>query len=147
MKDERLSKTKDRPTREGTRSDARPARVPINGDKNILTVTGVRPDYHPCWVNEAMVPRFLDAGYTFVDNDVSFGTHHVQQANPLGARYARNVGMGVTAYLMEIPQKFYDEDRDAEEAERKANESTMRRTARSEGLDHGDLMISRGRLE
>lgn len=142
MKDERLVKTENRPTRKDTRSEARPQRVPINGDKNILGVTGIREGYHGCWVNENLVPRFLDAGYTFVENDVSFGSYHVQQANPLGARYARNVGLGVTAYLMEIPQEYYDQDRAAEAEEITQMESSIKRRARSEGLDHGDLSFN-----
>lgn len=76
---------------------------------------------------------------------MSFGSFHVQQANPLGALYAKNMGMGVTAYLMEIPEEYYNEDRDAEAESIAAAEASMKRTARSEGLDHGDLSITIGR--
>lgn len=145
MKDERINKTQNRPTREDTRAEARPKRVPINGEGDILNVTGIRDGYHACWVNEKNVPLYQRAGYSFVENEVSFGSFHVQQANPLGALYAKNMGMGVTAYLMEIPEEYYNEDRDAEAESIAAAEASMKRTARSEGLDHGDLSITIGR--
>lgn len=147
MADERLSKTLNRPTSRDTRAEGRPERVPINGIKNILGVSGIRPGYHACWVNETNVPTYMEAGYTFVDNDVSFGSYHVQQANPLGARYARNVGLGITAYLMELPEEYYLADREAEAREVDAIEQSMKREAQSQGLDHGDLTLSRGRTE
>lgn len=145
MKDERVVKTENRPTREDTRAQARPQRVAINGGADILAVKGIRPGFSACWVNEKNVPRYLDAGYTFVDNEVSFGTQHVNQANPHGARYARNVGNQVTAYLMELPKEYWEEDREKEASEIDAIESSMKRDARALGLDHGDLSIHRGR--
>jgi hypothetical protein len=147
MKDERLIKTLNRPTSQDTRASARPERVPISGIKNIIGVSGIRGGFHACWVNEPNVPAYQAAGYTFVENDVSFGSHHVQQANPLGARYARNMGLGTIAYLMEIPQEYYDSDRDLEAKEVDDIEASMKREARSLGLDHGDIALSRGRIE
>lgn len=145
MKDERLIKTTNRPTREDTRAENRPERQPISGSKNLLNVRGVRDGFHACWVNEPNVPAYQAAGYTFVDNDVTFGATHVQQANPLGARYAKNVGLGMIAYLMEIPIEYYNEDRAKEAEEVDAVEASIKRDARSEGLDHGDLSINFGR--
>jgi len=142
MKDERLIKVTNRPVREDTRAADRPKRVPINGTHDILAVRGIRPGFKACWVNEVNVPRYLDAGYTFVENDVSFGSHHVNQSNPHGARYARNVGLQTIAYLMEIPQEYWDADREAEAAELEAMEASMKREARAMGLDHGDLSIN-----
>ncbi len=146
MESKRILKTENRPTSRDTRAEARPSRIPINGISDILTVKGIRDGYHACWVNEKNVPQYLDAGYTFVDNpDVSFGTHHVNQANPLGAKYTRNVGMGTTAYLMEIPDEYFQEDREREEAQRQEQEATMYAEARAEGLDHGLLELTRAR--
>ena len=139
MKDERLIKTTNRPTRADTRAENRPERQPISGIKNLLNVMGVREGYHACWVNEPNVPAYQAAGYAFVENDVSFGATHVQQANPHGARYAKNVGMGMIAYLMEIPEELYEADRAREAEEIAATEASMRRNAQAEGLDHGEL--------
>ena len=145
MKDERIIKTQNRPTSQDTRAEARPKRIPINGGSDILTVVGIRPGYVACWVNEKNVNRYLDAGYTFVENDVSFGTHHVNQANPHGARYARNVGREVIAYLMELPKEYWEQDREREAAEIDAVENSMKSEARGQGLDHGDLSIQFGK--
>lgn len=142
MKNEKVKHVEARPTRGETRAE-RPQRVPINGDRSILEVKGIRPDYHPCWVNQENVPRYLDAGYSFVENDVTFGSYHVQQGNPLGARYARDVGKGQVAYLMEIPMEYYEADRASEERQLLESERSMRDRARAIGLDHGDLKISK----
>lgn len=129
-----------RPARGETRAE-RPQRVPINGDADILTVKGIRPDFHPCWVNQELVPRYMEAGYSFVDYDVSFGTYHVNQGNSLGARYARDVGGGKLAFLMEQPLEWYNQDRKDEQDGITRTEESMRQTARQSGLDHGDLLI------
>lgn len=142
MAGKRTEHVEDRPARGETRAE-RPARVAINGDVDILTVRGIRPGFHPCWVNEDKVPKYLDAGYTFVDYDVSFGSYHVNQGNSLGARYVRDVGNGKFAYLMEQPQEYYDEDRAKEHASLDAAERTMSDKARATGLDHGDFKIER----
>ena len=141
MKNERIKHVEDRPARGETRAE-RPQRVPIGGTgADILAVKGIRPDFHACWVNDYLVPRYIEAGYAFVSNDVTFGSYHVNQGNPLGARYARDVGAGRTAYLMEVPQEYYDEDRQREEDERRAIEISMRDEAYQKGLDHGTLQL------
>ena len=140
MSARRIERTEARPERGETRAE-RPQRVPINGNVDILAVKGIKPDMHPCWVNEPLVPRYLQAGYTFVDYDVSFGSYNVKQGNPLGARYARDVGAGQTAYLMEIPTKYYEEDQQAMQDELDRAQETMNESARSQGLDHGEIKI------
>jgi hypothetical protein len=148
MTDERLKRNTDRPNRTDTRAEDRPKRVPINGEFDLLNVTGVRPGYHPCWVNENRVLTYKAAGYDFVMTDgVKFGEHHVHQANPHGARYVRNVGNGMLAYLMEIPQEYYDEDREAESRIVDEQEESIRTDAINSGLDHGKLEIDFGRTK
>lgn len=140
MKSERIKHVEERPARGETRAE-RPQRVPINGERDILAVKGVKEGMHAVWVNESNVPRFKDAGYTFVDYDVSFGSYDVHQGNVFGARHARNVGNGTIAFLMEIPQEWYDQDRKAEEDALKASEGSMYAEARDKGLDHGTLVL------
>jgi hypothetical protein len=141
MKNERIKHVEERPARGETRAE-RPQRVPIGGTgADVLAVKGIRPDYHPCWVNDYLVPKYLEAGYSFVTNDVTFGSYHVNQGNPLGARYARDVGAGRTAYLMECPLNQYEEDRKREEEDRQANEASIKTNAQRLGLDHGDLQL------
>ncbi len=142
MANDKVKQIEARPARGETRAE-RPKRVPINGDRDILAVHGIKPDMHPCWVNSYNVQRFLDGGYAFVDYDVTFGSHHVNQGNSVGARYARDVGQGVVAYLMEIPKEFYDEDREREAQDLRESEGSIQGDARAMGLDHGDLRITR----
>jgi lysozyme family protein len=141
MKNEKTQHVETRPASGETRAE-RPQRVPINGERDILKVIGIRPGFRPCWVNQDQVPRFQAAGYSFVESDVTFGSYHVQQGNPLGARYARDVGSGQTAYLMEIPEEWYQEMAEAEARDLEKAESSMKANARASGLDHGDLQIN-----
>ena len=140
MANEKVKHVEGRPARGEARAE-RVKRVPINGIRDILAVRGIREGFHPCWVNEPLVPRYLEAGYTFVDYDVTFGAQHVNQGNTIGARYARDVGKGMIAYLMEIPQEYYDEDRLEEQAEVDAVEGSIRGAAPTKGLDHGDFKL------
>lgn len=139
MSARRIEHTENRPARGENRAE-RPQRVPINGNVDILAVKGIKPDMHACWVNEPLVPRFQQAGYTFVDYDVSFGTYNVKQGNPLGARYARDVGQGVTAYLMEIPKEWWEEDQANAQAELDKAQDGMLHGSGSM-LDHGDVKV------
>ena len=141
MKSERIKHVEERPARGEARAE-RPQRTPIGGvGSDLLAVKGIRPGYHPCWVNSDKVPRYQAAGYSFVESDVTFGSYHVNQGNPLGARYARDVGAGQTAYLMEIPQEWYDEDMAKQEEDRQAAEASIKSVARQQGLDHGDIQL------
>lgn len=140
MANEKVKHVEDRPARGVTRAE-RPDRVPINGIRDILAVKGIREGMHPCWVNEPLVPRYLEAGYTFVDYDVSFGAHHVNQGSSIGARYSRDVGRGMVAHLMEIPQEWYDADRAEEAAFIDQTETSLGRGSSRE-LDHGNLVIN-----
>jgi hypothetical protein len=140
---ETIKRTEARPTRGETRAE-RPQRVPINGERDVITARGIKPNFHACWVNEKNVPRFLNAGYTFVDYEgVTFGSYHVQQGNPLGARYCRDMGGGVYGYLMEIPLEYYNEDRQAEQAALEKSMEALNTEAREQGLDHGKVTITR----
>jgi hypothetical protein len=140
---ETIKRTEARPARGESRAE-RPQRVPINGERDVITAHGIRPGFHPCWVNESNVPRFQAAGYTFVDYEgVTFGSYHVQQSNPLGARYCRNMGGGVYGYLMEVPLEYYNADREAEQKDLDKKMEAMSREARNEGLDQGNITITR----
>jgi len=105
-------------------------RVPLHGRMN-LTIDNERPGWHRCWVAEdptrpGDVKRYQAAGYTFVeDPSMMVGDPTVNAATPFGSVVTRNGGLGVTLYLMEIPQEWYDEDRAAEEEERKAVEAQI----------------------
>lgn len=140
MANEKVKHVEGRPVRGEPRAE-RVNRVPINGIRDVLAVRGIREGFHPCWVNEPLVPRYLEAGYTFVDYEVSFGAQHVNQGNSIGARYSRDMGKGTVGYLMEVPQEYYDEDRAREALELEHTEASLGRNP-GQGLDHGTVSIT-----
>jgi hypothetical protein len=57
--------------------------------------------------------RLADAqngGWEFVEGDDAIGETRVGDSSKLDSRVARNVGNGVTGYLMRIKKEWYDED-------------------------------------
>jgi hypothetical protein len=100
---------------EQKKTTGRISRTPINGPRNILTVSGIDTNkFHPCWVNDIddNVNKYLDAGYDFVttDGDVVVGDRQINRDSQIGAKISKNVGNNTTAYLMVIPKEYYDED-------------------------------------
>lgn len=109
----------------------RPKRNPINGHRDILNVTGQEEGYHYCWVNEDKVPRYEQAWYEFVSHDVKVGDRQINTATQLGGKVSLAVGNNLTAYLMRVPQEYYDEDMAAQQAEVDAKESSMKASLNS----------------
>ena len=92
---------------------SRPKALNLNSLKrNVLTVEGIRDGFHACWVNEDQVDRYLDIGYDFVRNEVMVGSRRLgavaDAARPGDSTISRNVGGGVVAYLMEVPNELYE---------------------------------------
>lgn len=85
-------------------------RTPINGMKTKLTLTGEEPGFHYVWVNDENVGTFQDASYEFVNHPIKVGNRHIDVSDMQGAKISRNVGNGVVAYLMRVPDEFYQED-------------------------------------
>lgn len=111
----------------------RPKRNPINGHRDVLNVQGQEEGYHYCWVNEDKVPRYEQAWYEFVTHDVVVGDRKVNAASQLGGKVSMSVGNNLTAYLMRVPQEYYDEDRAAEQADLDEKETSMRSSLNSGG--------------
>lgn len=133
---------------------AHPKRVPVSGNRNVLTVRGLDQDrYVPRFVNdrEDRIARFLEAGYQFVNRDkngiVSVGDPTAGNSNSVDNRVTKRVGGGVVAYLMAIPREFYEEDQKAKQAEIDDLESGIRRPnqsnrAISEEVDYGNVSLN-----
>lgn len=97
------------------KKSGRVSRTPINGPRNILTVSGIDTEkFHPCWVNDIddNVNKYLEAGYDFVttDGDVIIGDRQINRDSQIGAKVSKNVGNNTTAYLMVIPMEYFEED-------------------------------------
>jgi len=89
----------------------RPQRVPLQA-RDILTVKGIPNELHACWVNdtENNLERYLDAGYAFWERPVNVGDKKVDSNSSMGHRISKNVGNGVTAWLMVIPKEIWEQD-------------------------------------
>lgn len=99
---------------------ARPNRKPF-GSMQLKLAHEIRQGFHGHWFNDVpgRVDRAKDAGY-----------EHVKDKN--GKEVKRVVGTAegggaLTAYLMEIPEEWYQEDMKAEQAHIDEKEEMMRR--------------------
>jgi hypothetical protein len=106
----KVIETKERPQRKQRNS--------ITGTRTKLSLTGEEPGFHYAWINDDNTGTALDAGYEFVSHDIKVGNKHIDISSMQGAKISRNVGGGVIAYLMRVPQEWYDEDMAAEQREK-----------------------------
>ena len=107
---------------------ARPKRYPLGARREFEIEN--RPGWHRAWISDSPtlpggIQAYLDAGYTFVTDPTKVGEPSVNTVEGVGTAVSRNGGQGITLYLMEIPQEWYDEDRQTEEDARKELEGTM----------------------
>lgn len=118
----------------GTKS--RPTRVPVSGNRDILTVMGKDNDYKYRWVkdiNESgqRIFKFRQAGYEFVDATTAaqygIGSDSVYDASDLGSLIRKPAGDGTHLYLMRIPMEFFEEDQATKQQDIKKTENQIMR--------------------
>ncbi len=107
-------------------------RVPFGSARQKMAVEP-RPGYHRHWFNDepGRVDRALEAGYSHV-TDVKTG----ENKKMVVGRYES--GAPQTAYLMEVPQEWYDEDQAAEQALVNEREETIRRSGKPAEVSKSD---------
>ena len=110
----------------------RDTRVPINGDRDILTVTDKDPNFHyslPADTDEngAEIQKMLRAGYQFVQagRQETVGEVNVYRSTQHGSIMRVPAGAGKYHYLMKIPMQWHLEDMEALEKENKALEQSL----------------------
>ena len=109
-----------RPTKE-TRAEERPARIPVNGQRDILTVYNKDPDYSYRWVkdrheNGSRIQKFIAAGYEIVSSDNHrVGENLVYKTNDGGSIIRIPEGDHQHLYLMRQPMEYYNEDFEAKQ--------------------------------
>jgi len=143
----------ERPSSIKRSSEDRPARIPINGARDIMTVRGMEPGYHYCWVNEDRVDRYLDAAYEFVTHDVSVGDRKINAASQIGGKVSKKVGVNedgspMTGYLMRIDEQLYLEDVKAHDEDVNEREQALQVNigrAPNESGQYGKVQIGRGK--
>jgi hypothetical protein len=141
MSDEKTTMTKTAVAKEA--KPMRKERNSITGTRTKLQLTGEEPGFHYAWINEDNVGTAEDAGYEFVSHAIKVGNRHIDVSQMQGSKVSRNVGNQVIAYLMRVPQEWYDADM-AEEQRLKvdAAEAQVFVDSNSNGL-HGTLKTGR----
>jgi hypothetical protein len=118
-------------------------RVPL-GSRNILTAPK-RSGFVRRFVNDKgdRIQAFKDAGWNPVE-ETPVGDPKLGRASMMGSMTNPHVGAGQRAVLMEIPEKYYQEDYAAAQAEITAVENEIRRKSKTEGRDglSGEVKIS-----
>lgn len=120
----------------------RPKRVPINGQRDKLVVKGIPEHLHACWVNDYNVEIYKDAGYGFWNGSAVVGDNHVDSNSGLTSGViSKNVGNGVTAYVMVLPKEFYDQDQKELSEEIAAKEAVLFRSQKQAEGRYGNLEV------
>ena len=124
----------------------RPKRVPINGQRDVMTVGGKEAGWHYCFVNDDQVAEYELAAYEHVTHEVTVGNRKINAASQLGGKISKAVGNGVTAYLMRVPDEYYEADRKAEAEELDAKEASMKAALNSKkDGQYGEVKIEQNK--
>lgn len=92
------------------KSLARKERNSITGTRLKLALEGEEPGFHYAWINEENVGTATDCSYEFVTHAIKVGNRHIDVSKMQGSYITRNVGGGVIAYLMRVPQDLFESD-------------------------------------
>jgi hypothetical protein len=137
MSEERKTVTKAVAVEETAKPTKR-ERNSITGTRTKLSLTGEEPGFHYAWINDENVGTAEDAGYEYVSHAIKVGNRHVNVSEMSGSKISRNVGGGTIAYLMRVPQEWYDEDMEAEQRSKvDASEERIFIENNSNGLNGG----------
>lgn len=120
-------------------------RTPLGAKRDILNVQDTPEGYVDRIVNdtEGRIERFKAAGYEFVP-DASLGTDHVDGNQSNQGVVSRDVGKGVTAYLMRQKVEYYEEDQAKKQEVVDETEEGMRKNVKpNESKDgtYGEVKI------
>lgn len=129
-----------------TKKTIRKKRVPIAGNRDILTVHNKEDGFVYRWVNDTdgRISKFKAAGYEQVDaRDIEVGEQDVKQASQLGATVTKGVGKGTNAVLMRIEEEYYKEDQAAKALQVDATEETLNENLNELDGKYGGIQIKR----
>lgn len=109
-----------------TRATNRPERIPVSGNRDILTVKNQDPAFVYRWVNDIddRIERFKLGGWEHVEN-MEVGQRTADRTTEVKGIVSKHVGAGRTSYLMRIKREWYEEDQTAKENTLKDREEAM----------------------
>ena len=135
-----------------TRADpqGRAPRVPLTGNRDILTVEGKDPAFQYRWVldkNEEgqRIKKFSSAWWVFVEGDDGqhvVGQESVYKNENVGSLIRVPAGNSQFYYLMRIPKEYYNEDQVAKQSEITERETALTRTDSDNG-QYGNIKLER----
>jgi len=101
-------------------------RIPIGGQRNLTGVSDTPDGCVDRWVNDkpGRIDRFKRAGYEIV-TAAKVGDSGVDSTHSDAGSVSRDMGQGVTAYLMRQQKEFYLEDLKAKHKNVDATEETI----------------------
>lgn len=136
-----------RETRSEVVAKSRPKRVPVfEANRNKINVKGLdHENFMNRWVNDTddRLQIFLDGGWNFVDKSggIEVGDGDVEATKGLGTALCRNMGRGVTAYLMRIPMNLWLEDQARKREEQiTVHKELLKKSAEKAG-DYGSIKV------
>ena len=111
--------------------------------RNILSAPQ-REGYVRRHVNDVSdrVEQFLNTGWSIVTDDIEVGDPRVGKPKAIGSPVTKDVGLGVTAVLMEIPIEIYEKRQRAKSEKIAENERAMALQSRADGA-YGNVNVSR----
>lgn len=125
-----------------SRDIKRPQRAKVNGQRNVLNVTGKDPEFQYRIVNDTgdRISSLQEQGYEVVtDSKVKIGERRIANPTQEGSVVAASVGGGVKGVLMRIKKDWFQEDQDAKQQRVAQTEISMKQQAK-EGM-YGKLDI------
>lgn len=140
-----MSVAKEKTQKQATLESKRERR-PVNGMVTRMDVRGKEPGYHYIWVNDDKVDIYLEGGYEFVRHAVTVGSKRIDTTSlTMESQIWKNVGRGVKAFLMRIPDELHTEDVAAEQ--KTADEQIRARLGEinSDGLSEINVSTSVGK--
>ena len=123
-------------------------RVPVSGNRDILTIEGKDPDYVYRFILDGSedgqrIQKFKAAGYDLVSSDGhSVGQDMVYKTNNVGSIIRVPAGNSKFYYCVRIRKEWYKEDQSLKQGEILDREKAITRTD-SENGQYGNIKLSR----
>jgi len=127
-----------------TRTERIAKRIPVSGNRDILTVDGKEQGFVYRWVLDLgnRIEKFKRGGWEVVTHDVVVGDARVAEPSKLGSVVVAASGGDRKLILMRIPEEYYKEDQDSKEAELRALEESMGKNVEGK---YGEITLERNR--
>lgn len=125
-----------------TRTNRLEERVPVSGNRDVLTVDGKEEGFVYRWILDIgnRIEKFKKGGWEVVTHNVSVGDARAATPSALGSVVEATSGGDRKLILVRIPEQYYKEDQDSKEAELKAIEESMGKNVDG---SYGDIKIDR----